>query len=223
MAKGAGTMATALAKMALALVALASTACSAGADPSSTVVPLSPTPAATQPPTPTFTPTPRPIETACIDYGDGAREGTSVNEQGQVLAVLFSPPSPGRWQVTHLRYRILRNPVPFDAAVFSRQQSELIRQRTEPTATGLVEVDISARNVIVDGDFYGALVYLQGSPGNAASFGPFIGRDSSMPDERSWVTRPGVGWKTWKQHDIDERFGLGDGDFAIIACVRGPL
>lgn len=167
--------------------------------------------------------TAQPIQTACIDYSDGTYEGNSANEQGQVLAVLFAPPSPGRWQVTHLRYRISRNPVPFDAAVFSRQQAELARQRVEPTATGLVEVDISAWNVIADGDFYGALVYLQGSAGNAASFGPFIGRDSSMPDGRSWVTKPGGIWKTWRQEDLDQGYSLGDGDFAIIACVRGPV
>lgn len=213
------------------LAALASTACGGGTAPGATDVPLSPTPTAgpsetapgatAVPPSPA--PSARPIETACIDYGDGTYEGTSANEQGQVLAVLFSPPSPGRWQVTHIRYQIVSNPVPFEAVVFSPQQAELTRQRVEPSSVGAVEVDLSAQDVVVDGDFYGALAYLQGSPGDAESFGPMIGRDGSMPDERSWVTKPGGEWKTWLQEDSDEGYGLGDGDFAIIACVRGPL
>jgi hypothetical protein len=123
-----------------------------------------------------------------------------------------------------LRYHIVRTPVAFDAAVFDAGQRELARQRVQTVTVGPVEVDLSARNLVVEGDFYGASIHLQGSQSEgSASFGPLIGRDRTRPDERSWITKPGGVWKTWKQEDIDGRFGLGDGDFAIVACVRGPL
>ncbi len=124
------------------------------------------------------TPTPTPAESE-LSYDDGTAESNQSYTTGNGFAVRFTPPGGGS-KLVRARFYFIAPVAPIAVHVWDTNHSDLISPITAtPTGDGWFDVDLSAANLTVNGDFYLGFLYTQ----DAA---PTIGTDTSDPDGRSY-------------------------------------
>jgi hypothetical protein len=118
-----------------------------------------------------------------IAYDDGTAESGLSAEPPIEHAVRFSlPPGWSSAKILIARYFIWSNPATFRVHVYGSGVTDPALTVT-PVGTGWFNVDLSAYNIVVSGDFYISIEYL--------STVPSIGRDTTGPvDFRSYSREP---------------------------------
>jgi hypothetical protein len=189
------------------------------ATPTGTVVTATPTrtptrtatPTCTATPVSTATPTPTPTGTVTppahliylplvleaytseteLAYDDGTMETNTSWETGKGFAVRFTPPQ-GQVQLMRLRY-FLQDPRRIDVHVWDANRNNVITVfRVFTSQDGWNQVDLSAYNITVSGDFYVGFFHLE-------DYRPVLGVDTSSPDGRSFE----VDGDYWEQQVSD--------------------
>jgi len=126
-----------------------------------------------------------------LAYDDGAMETTASWETGKGFAVRFTP-SVGRVQVMRARYYLLE-PRPIQVHVWDANHTDLITPFTaNTTQEGWNDVNLSAYNLTVSGDFYVGFLHLE-------NYRPTLGVDTSATDRRSFE----VDGAYWEQQASD--------------------
>jgi hypothetical protein len=112
-----------------------------------------------------------------IAYDDGTMETTASWEMGKGFAVRFTPT--GQVQVIRARY-YLQDPRPIEVHVWDADHNDLITPFTATvTQDGWNDVDLSAYNITVSGDFYVGFTHLE-------DYRPTLGVDTTSSDGRSF-------------------------------------
>lgn len=131
-----------------------------------------------------------------LAYDDGGAEGSTTASAGIKHAVKFSLPS--GWSEAKLltaRYNIYSDPVTFRVHVYGSDGiTELASLDVTPTSTGWFDVDLSTLNIIVTGDFYISIEYLEEQK-------PWINIDTTAPDGQSYYGQPGA-WTPFVNFDL---------------------
>lgn len=124
-----------------------------------------------------------------LAYDDGDVDGQmvysdfGVSGEGPIFAVLFSPPYKTS-QVTEALFYIAKSPAPFEIHIMNETWKAIFQEEVTPDAhTGWHRFDISAKDVIVSGDFVVGIKFL--TPDTNV-----FGFDMSDPDGRSYIIHP---------------------------------
>jgi len=126
-----------------------------------------------------------------LTYDDGTMETNTSWETGKGFAVRFAP-SGGQSQLMRARYYLL-DPRPIEVHVWDENHTDLITPFTANTdQDGWNDVDLSAYNVSVSGDFYVGFLHLEG-------YRPTLGIDTTSADGRSFE----VDGAYWQQQTSD--------------------
>jgi ligand-binding sensor domain-containing protein len=124
-------------------------------------------------------------------YDDGATDTNTSWETGKGFAVRFTPLA-GQVQLMRARYYLL-DPRPIEVHVWDDSHNDLITPFTANTdQDGWNDVDLSAYNVTVSGDFYVGFLHLEG-------YRPALGVDTTSADGRSFE----VDGAYWEQQTSD--------------------
>jgi hypothetical protein len=114
-----------------------------------------------------------------LAYDDGTMETTDSWEAGKGFAVRFTPPAGGPVQLVRARYYLL-DPRPIEVHVWDANHTDLVTPFTAATnQEGWNDVDLSAYNVTVTGDFYVGFFHLE-------DYRPTLGVDTTSGDGRSF-------------------------------------
>ena len=125
-----------------------------------------------------------------LAYDDGAMETNTSWEVGKGFAVRFTPP--GQVQLMRARYYFL-DPRPIQVHVWDASRTDLIAPFTANTSQdGWNDVDLSAYNITVSGDFYVGFLHLE-------DYRPTLGVDTTSADGRSFE----VDGAYWEQQVSD--------------------
>jgi len=131
-----------------------------------------------------------PIVEIEISYDDGTMNTTTSWEIGKGFAVRFTPP--GQVQLVRARYCLL-GPRPIQVHVWDANRTDLIAPFTVNTnQAGWNNVDLSAYNITVSGDFYVGFLHLE-------NYRPTLGVDTASADDRSFE----VDGAYWQQQTSD--------------------
>ena len=167
-----------------------------------------PTETETQPPTettvtePTETEVPEPT-TNILDHTSGIFDGFSAhNLNGQFVSFFTAE---GTSNITAAEFFIDSNPAPFKVRIYDKYRILIKEVSANPQGTGWQRVELPEPTA-VEGNFYVSIVY-------TADGVPLIGRDSSNPQDRSWVIDPNGTWTPWSEKAGE--FDLPDGEFGI--------
>ena len=129
-----------------------------------------------------------------LAYDDGDPEEVWMGGNGILYGVRFVPPCvPIRVLTTRFELRIF-SPQEIIIRIFDSGYNEIV---PPITASGLVdgwnEVDLTSHNIVVTGPFIIALDFGYGTPPTTFAW---LGLDTDGDGTRSWIYRPGDGWKT---------------------------
>ena len=125
-----------------------------------------------------------------LAYDDGAMDTNTSWETGKGFAVRFTPP--GQVQLMRARYYLL-DPRPIEVHVWDANRTDLITPFTANTnQDGWNDVDLSAYNITVSGDFYVGFLHLE-------DYRPTLGVDTTSADLRSFE----VDGAYWEQQTSD--------------------
>ncbi len=126
-----------------------------------------------------------------LAYDDGTMETTDSWETGKGFAVRFTPPV-DQVQVMRARY-YLQDPRPVEVHVWDANHTDLITPFTVAASQdGWNNVDLSAYNITVSGDFYVGFTHLE-------DYRPTLGVDTAASDGRSFEVDGGY----WEQQFSD--------------------
>ena len=113
-----------------------------------------------------------------LAYDDGAMDTTDSWEVDKGFAVRFTSPA-GQAQLMRARY-YLQDPLPIQVHVWDASHTDLITPFTANTSQdGWNDVDLSAYNITVSGDFYVGFLHLE-------NYRPTLGIDTTSADGRSF-------------------------------------
>ncbi len=126
-----------------------------------------------------------------LAYDDGAMDTNTSWETGKGFAVRFTPPA-DQAQLMRARY-YLQDPRPIEVHVWDENHNDLIAPFTANTGQdGWNDVDLSAYNLTVSGDFYVGFFHLE-------DYRPTLGIDTTSADDRSFE----VDGEYWEQQGSD--------------------
>ncbi len=126
-----------------------------------------------------------------LAYDDGAMDTNTSWETGKGFAVRFTPPA-GQAQLRRARYYFL-DPRPIEVHVWDENHTDLIAPFTANTSQDeWNDVDLSAYNITVSGDFYVGFLHLE-------DYRPTLGIDTTSADGRSFE----VDGAYWEQQVSD--------------------
>jgi len=130
-----------------------------------------------------------------LAYDDGEPEEGWGAALGILYGVRFVPPCmPIRVLATRFELDIPAPPEEIIIRIFDSGYNEIV---SPITASGLVdgwnEVDLTSHNIVVTGPF---IIALDWGPGTPPATIAWLGFDTDGDGTRSWIYRPGEGWKT---------------------------
>jgi len=151
-----------------------------------------------------------------LAYDDGTQESNLGYSVGGELAVRFSL-QPG-WSSAKLltaRYFIYNYPGIFRVHVYGSGVTDPALDVT-PSSAGWFDVDLTAYNIVVSGDFYISIEYL--------GLDPPLGTDTTDPIRLRTYTRgnPGEPWELWQYEDLMIR-AVVEPAFAPVGGVLIPV
>jgi PKD repeat protein len=131
---------------------------------------------------------------------DGGTPNFGANPTSSGLAYLINIYSlPAGWQsakIVTVRYYIYANPAKFKVHIFDSNRADLITPvEVTPQSTGWFDVDLSAWNIVVSGDFYVAIEYaMPGGPDIGSHYPPEWGQYRSTSPTWYGSGPSGQGW-----------------------------
>lgn len=191
--------------------AIALSACGQGVAP-----PPAPTPTPTPVPIPEPTSIPVPVGEEACDRGFPEtlqpNGGSAWDRPGGEFWLSISP-GEGNWQVNQYLIYIIDQPSGYELRIYDDEATLVFSQEvtTEAVVAGGIgwqTVDLAEEGIVVSGDFFVAIRYLQ-------EFAPVVGVNVG-PSTRSWVMDPEGELATMAE--FSQGFGFPDREMGLGAC-----
>jgi hypothetical protein len=150
-------------------------------------------------------------QTVELAYDDGTKEESWTWSGGAYAAVRFSP-SLESSRILSVRLFIAGHPAKFSVLILDSDRKSVYETSAVPTSTGWFAVDLSASNVVVNGEFYAALKW-------TTKDAPELGADESKPTGRSFFVYQDGSWRTYREVNSEVSKENLDGNFMIRVKV----
>ena len=154
-----------------------------------------------------------------LAYDDGHAETSwykTATGVGGFDAVRFTSPFDFT-QIVAVKYYIRDKPGTFNVLILDSGRSSVFEKAVTPTATGWFRVDLSSDNVLVKGEFYGAMKW-------TVAEAPQLGADESKPDGRSFFVDADGTWSTYREVKLSVDKQDKDGDLMIrTEVIQGSV
>jgi len=155
--------------------------------------------------------TPHSQQTVELGYDDGTMDRSWYWSGGAYAAVRFSP-SLESSRILSVRYFIVGHPAKFSVLILDSDRKSVYETSAVPTSTGWFAVDLSANNIVVNGEFYAAMKW-------TTKDAPELGADESKPTGRSFFVYQDGSWYTYPEVISEVIKKNVDGNFMIRVKV----
>ena len=153
----------------------------------------------------------QPVELA---YDDGDAEAGWFKYAvglGGYDAVRFTQPYESS-QILTVKYYIYSSPASFNVLILDANRRSIYDKPATSTTEGWFEVDLSKKNIVLDGDFYAAMKW-------TVPKRPVLGADETNPHGRSFIVGVDGTWETYAVVNKANTNSNKDGDFMIRVTV----